>query len=275
MKTLLTIDCGNRARACAQGLAAAIFNAHEMDILDTAVGARYQGSDVNIVVDDDAFDRADPKSIFNALSKSMAFVIKASKEGFEDSSPEEMLEIFSYPDEGTAFYSNVKGKTDLTVADLEFLQKELNSAINNKNGDINMKKMNIYEAMSVIKEAGLTAKRVKKLAAGDLEGFFADLNAVLERVGFDTVEDYDEFEEELNDMGSAQLFNVASDDQYEAWEEEHDGDEGYSDHYFKVADRVCKRINRLLGANWAGYSLDYDQDDTQIFVTISVDGIGD
>ena len=129
--------------------------------------------------------------------------------------------------------------------------------------------------MSVIKEAGLSVKPVKKLAAGDLEGFFADLNVVLERVGFDTVEDYDEFEEELNDMGSAHLFNVAGDDQYEEWEEEHDGDEGYSDHYFKVADRVCKRINRLLGATWAGYSLDSDKDDTQIFVTLSVDGMGD
>ena len=118
--------------------------------------------------------------------------------------------------------------------------------------------MNIDEAMSVIKEAGLSAKPVKKLAAGDLEAFFEDLNAALERVGFDTEEDFDEFEEELNDMGSAHLFNVASDDQYEAWEEEHDGDEGYSDHYF-----------------WAGYSLDSDKDDTQIFVTLSVDGMGD
>lgn len=136
-------------------------------------------------------------------------------------------------------------------------------------------KMNIDEAMAVIKEAGLAIKPVKKLAADDLEGFFADLNVVLERVGYDTVEDFDEFEEELNDMGSAHLFNVASDDQYEAWEEDHDGDEGYSEHYFKVADRVCKRINRLLGANWAGYSLDYDKDDTQIFVMLYVKGMGD
>lgn len=230
---------------------------------------------MNLVVDDKDFEDANPKQIFSALSQALNFVIKASKEGFDGESPEEMLEGFSYPDEATGFYSNVNGKVDLTVDDLEFLQKELTSAINNKNENFEMKKMNIDEAMSVIKEAGLTAKPVKKLAAGDLEGFFEDLNAVLERVGFDTVEDYDEFEEELNDMGSAHLFNVASDDQYEAWEEEHDGDEGYAEHYFKVANRVCKRINRLLGANWAGYSLDSDKDDTQIFVTLSVDGIGD
>lgn len=129
--------------------------------------------------------------------------------------------------------------------------------------------------MTVIKEAGLTAKPVKKLAAGDLEAFFEDLNAVLERVGFDTEEDFDEFEEELNDMGSAHLFNVASDDEYEAWEEENDGDEGYSDHYFELAEKIIKRINRALAAKWSGYSLDSDQDDTQIFVTISVDGMGD
>lgn len=146
MKTLLTIDCGNRARACAQGLAAAIFNAEEMDILDTSVGARYNGSDVNLVVDDEAFDKADPNSIFGALSRAMTFVIKASKEGFEDSSPEEMLEIFSYPDEGTAFYSNVQGKTDLTVEDLEFLQKELSSASN---------RMGIREAREILKAAGM------------------------------------------------------------------------------------------------------------------------
>lgn len=268
MKTILTINCGDRAEACAQGLACAIFNASEMEILDPLVGARYQGSNVNVVVDDEDFEKSNPNQIFSALSKAMAVVIKASKEGFDGSSPEEMLEVFSYPDEGTGFYSNVKDKVDLTVADLEFLQKELTSAISSA-------KMNIDEAMSVIKEAGLSVKPVKKLAAGDLEGFFEDLNAALERVGFDTVEDYDEFEEELNDMGSAHLFNVASDDEYEAWEEEHDGDEGYSDYYFGVAAKVCKRINRLLGANWAGFSLDSDKDDTQIFVTITVDGMGD
>lgn len=138
-----------------------------------------------------------------------------------------------------------------------------------------MKKMNIDEAMSVIKEAGLAVKPVKNLAADDLEGFFADLNVALQRAGYDEVEDFDEFEEELNDMGSAHLFNVASDDEYEAWEEDHDGDEGYSEHYFAVAGKVCKKINRLLGANWSGYSLDFDKDDTQIFVMIYVDGIGD
>lgn len=135
--------------------------------------------------------------------------------------------------------------------------------------------MKINEAKAILKEARISVKPAKPLAAGDLERFFADLNAVLERVGYDTVEDFDEFEEELNDMGSAHLFNVASDDQYEAWEEDHDGDEGYSEHYFKVADRVCKRINRLLGANWSGFSLDYDEDDTQIFVMLYVDGMGD
>lgn len=186
-----------------------------------------------------------------------------------------MLDVFSYPDEATGFYSNVQDKVDLTVAVLEFLQNELTSAINSKKEFSTMKKMNIYEAISVIKEAGLAVKPVKKLAADDLEGFFAALNAVLERVGYDSVEDFDEFEEELNDIGSAHLFNVASDDEYEAWEEDQGGDEGYSEHYFKVADRVCKRINRLLGANWAGYSLDYDRDDTQIFVTLYVDGMGD
>ena len=76
-------------------------------------------------------------------------------------------------------------------------------------------------------------------------------------------------------MGSAHLFNVASDDEYEAWEEEHESSEGYSDHYFDIAEKYIKRINRVLGAKWSGYSLDSDKDDTQIFVTLIVDGMGD
>ena len=146
MKTILTINCGNRARECAQGLACAIFDAEETEILDTDVGVRYQGSDVNIVVDDS--EEANPNQILRTLSKAMKWVIKVSKEGFEDDSPEEMLNTFSYPDEGTAFYSNVKGKTDLTVADLEFLQKELKAALITE-------KMNIDEAKKILKEAGL------------------------------------------------------------------------------------------------------------------------
>ncbi len=136
-------------------------------------------------------------------------------------------------------------------------------------------KMKINEAKKILKEARISVKPAKALAADDLEGFFEDLNAALDRVGFDPVEDFNEFEEELNDMGSAHLFNVASDDEYEAWEEENDGDEGYSDHYFELAEKIIKRINRVLGAKWSGYSLDSDEDDTQIFVTLSVDGMGD
>jgi hypothetical protein len=136
-------------------------------------------------------------------------------------------------------------------------------------------KMKINEAKKILKEARISVKPAKALAADDLEGFFEDLNAALDRVGFDPVEDFDEFEEELNDMGSAHLFNVASDDEYESWEEENDGDEGYSDHYFELAEKIIKRINRALAAKWSGYSLDSDKDDTQIFVTIIVDGMGD
>lgn len=147
MKTIHTINCGNRAKACAQGLACAVFNADEMDLLDSDVGVRYQGSDVNIVVDDEDFDDANPKQILRAINRAMRFVIKASKKGFDGNSPEEMLEIFSYPDEGTGGYSNVVGKTDLTVADLEFLQKELNGAASNR--------MGISEAKEILKDAGM------------------------------------------------------------------------------------------------------------------------
>ena len=148
MKSILTIDCGNRSQACAQGLACAIFNADEMDILHTGVGSRYEDPNVNIVVDDVDFEKANPKQIFSALSKAMDFVIKASKEGFDGNSPEEMLEFFSYPDEGTGFYSNVDSKVDLTVDDLEFLQRELKSAIDQKS-------IGISEAKRILESAGM------------------------------------------------------------------------------------------------------------------------
>jgi hypothetical protein len=137
-----------------------------------------------------------------------------------------------------------------------------------------MKKMNIDEAMSVIKEAGLSVKAAKKLAADDLAGFFADLNVVLERVGYD-VEDFDEFEEELNDMGLAHLFNVASDDEYDEWEEDHGSSEGYSDHYFAIAEKYIRKIKRELSSKWTGFDLDSDEDDTMIWVELHVDGMGD
>lgn len=136
-------------------------------------------------------------------------------------------------------------------------------------------KMKINEAKAILKEARISVKPAKALAADNLEGFFEDLNAALERAGFDPVEEFEDFEEELNDMGSAHLFNVASDDEYDEWEEEHDDGEGYVDHYFKLADKICKRITRTLGAKWSGFSLDYDKDDTQIFVLLYVDGMGD
>ena len=149
MKTVLSIDCGSRARACAQGLAAAIFNADESDYINVSVGARYAGSKVNLVIDDEDVEKADPEEIIRGVSKAMRLVINAAKNGFDGNSPEEMLEIFSYPDEGTAFYSNVKGKTDLTVADLEFLQAKLTSAIASKT-------MTIGEAKEILRKAGKT-----------------------------------------------------------------------------------------------------------------------
>lgn len=283
MKTILTINCGDRAEACAQGLACAIFNASEMEILDPLVRARYQGSNVNIVVDDEDLEKANPNQIFSALSKAMGFVIKASKEGFDGSSPEEMLDVFSYPDEGTAFYSNVNDKVDLTVADLEFLQKELTSAIDSEKLDenINNKKevfhnMNKEQALKIISEAGMKVVPSSKIEVNsdNLEEFYEDLNASLSKIGYDA-EDYEEFEEELNDMGLAHLFNVASDDEYEEWEEDHGSSEGYSDHYFAIAEKYIRKLKRDLSRKWTGFDISADQDDTMIFVELYVDSMGD
>jgi len=148
----------------------------------------------------------------------------------------------------------------------------------NKNIDKYLKgeSMNKEQALKIIKEAGMKAVPSSQIEVNsdNLEEFFVDLNAALSKIGYD-VEDYDEFEEELNDMGLAHLFNVASDDEYDEWEEDHGSSEGYSDHYFAIAEKYIRKIKRELSSKWTGFDLDSDEDDTMIWVELYVDGIGD
>lgn len=117
---------------------------------------------------------------------------------------------------------------------------------------------------------------VTKAAKDDLQSFYNDLNAELEKIGASGYDTFDEFEEELEDYGGGgiHLYNVASDDEYDAWCKEHgDSDDGYTGHYFEKADSQIKKLTAALKQKYRGFSFDSDKDDTQIFVMLSVDGM--
>lgn len=156
LRSIYTFDAGARAKACAQGLAAIIFNADESDkfkIVDA--GSRYEGTTVSIVIEPEDDSLENRKTLLDALIASSDWVIDAAKNGFDGESAEEMLNVFSYPDEGTAFYSNVKGKTDLTVEDLENLKAELVKARSGITESTEQKsQMTLEEACSILKASG-------------------------------------------------------------------------------------------------------------------------
>ncbi len=138
-----------------------------------------------------------------------------------------------------------------------------------------------------VSESRCTRMRIKKVfrseasskvavTAQNLDAFYDDLQAALNKAGYDPFDSFDEFSDDLEGIGQVGLFNVASDDEYSAWCDSHGGeDTGYADHYFKVADRAAKKIKAALSAKYTGFDIDSDKDDTQIFVFLTVDAIGD
>ena len=110
----------------------------------------------------------------------------------------------------------------------------------------------------------------------NLRRFYKDLQAALKKVDRDGYDSFDEFKDDLEGIGQAILFNVATDDEYDAWCQAHNGkDTGFTDHYFKVADDAIKEIKAALSAKYTGFDIDSDTDDTQVFVFLTVDAIGD
>ena len=141
-------------------------------------------------------------------------------------------------------------------------------------------KMNKYQAFRLLKESGMDVKLSRKprkpKAKTHLLAFYEELKAVLDQLGFNiSTANFEEFTDELNGMGSTHLFNVANDDEYMKWEEEHGTDDGYSDHYLGIAEDLCKKINSALRPKFWGFEADCDVDDTQVMVTLTVDGMGD
>lgn len=150
LKSIYSFDAGSRAKECAQAIAVLLFNADEdgKDVVDA--GVRYEGSTVNIVVEPEDDSPENRKALFTALTEVSTWVLDAAKKGFDGNSPEEMLDAFSYPDEGTGFYSNVNEKTDLKISDIEKVIEEIKKANS---------QMSLGEALDVIKSAGLGIKK--------------------------------------------------------------------------------------------------------------------
>lgn len=150
LKSIYSFEAGSRAKECSQAIAVLLFNADEdgKDVVDA--GVRYEGSTVNIVVEPEDDSPENRKALFSALTEVSTWVLDAAKKGFDGNSPEEMLDAFSYPDEGTGFYSNVNDKTDLQVSDLEKVIEEIKKANT---------QMSLGEALDVIKSAGLGIKK--------------------------------------------------------------------------------------------------------------------
>ena len=150
LKSIYSFEAGSRAKECAQAIAVLLFNADEdgKDVVDA--GVRYEGSTVNIVVEPEDDSPENRKALFTALTEVSTWVLDAAKRGFDGNSPEEMLDAFSYPDEGTGFYSNVNDKTDLQISDLEKAIEAIKKANT---------QMSLGEALDVIKSAGLGIKK--------------------------------------------------------------------------------------------------------------------
>lgn len=150
LKTIYSFLAGSRAKECAQAIALLLFNADEdgKDNIDARV--RYKDDTVNIVVEPEDDSPENRKELFTALTEVSTRVLDAAKNGFDGNTPEEMLDIFSYPDEGTEFYSNVNEKTDLKITDIEKAIEEIKKAND---------QMSLGEALDVIKSAGLAVKQ--------------------------------------------------------------------------------------------------------------------
>ena len=122
-------------------------------------------------------------------------------------------------------------------------------------------KMNIDEAKKILKEAGLVTESIKMSPSSNLEEFFNDLNSLLEQNGYG-MESFDDFEEELEDAGYALLFT-----------EEKDVDD--LDALYDEIDRKIANIKRKLSRKWTGFDIDSDGEEEEIFITLTVDDMGD
>lgn len=124
------------------------FNGEESDDTVFALSAA-DGNLVKILVSEEDYSPAAVKKLFKSMAKTGRWMLRVAKKGWDGNTGEEMLNTFSYPDEGTAMYTNITKEVDVTVEDIQKVLAEITAA----------QQMSLGEALDVIKSAGLAVKK--------------------------------------------------------------------------------------------------------------------
>jgi len=147
-KIICSFDAGSRAKACAMVGAVMTFNAEENDDTVFALSGA-EGNLVKILVSEEDYSPEAAKKLLASMAKTGRWMLEVVEKGWDGNTGEEMLKIFSYPDEGTALYTNITKEVDVTVEDIQKVLAEVTAA----------QQMSLGEALDVIKSAGLAVKK--------------------------------------------------------------------------------------------------------------------
>lgn len=124
------------------------FNAEENDDTVFALSGA-EGNLVKILVSEEDYSPEAAKKLLASMAKTGRWMLEVVEKGWDGNTGEEMLKIFSYPDEGTALYTNITKEVDVTVEDIQKVLAEITAA----------QQMSLGEALDVIKSAGLAIKK--------------------------------------------------------------------------------------------------------------------
>lgn len=124
------------------------FNAEENDDTVFALSGA-EGNLVKILVSEEDYSPEAAKKLLASMAKTGRWMLEVVEKGWDGNTGEEMLKIFSYPDEGTALYTNITKEVDVTVEDIQKVLAEVTAA----------QQMSLGEALDVIKSAGLAVKK--------------------------------------------------------------------------------------------------------------------
>ena len=124
------------------------FNGEENDDTVFALSGA-DGNLVKILVSEQDYTPDAAKKLLASMAKTGRWMLEAAEKGWDGNTGEEMLKTFSYPDEGTAIYTNVSKEVDVTVEDIQKVLAEITAA----------QQMSLGEALDVIKSAGLAVKK--------------------------------------------------------------------------------------------------------------------
>lgn len=240
------------AKRIARALAIALMNGVEGGDLPSAdFEANYEGSGIDSrVYISTNLKNLDYAKLKRTLLDNLKWMKNACKNGWGDDTAEDMLDIYQSEDEEVINYTNVRGD------DPGFSVRDIVNAYNSV--DYYKWPIGKDEAISILKKAG---KSVKRYPASDLKGFFSDVNSAIAKFGYG-LESFDDFEEELEDAGYALLFT------------EDKNVDDLDDLYDEIDGKIAK-IKSKLSTKWTGFDIDSDGEEEEIFVTLTVDDMGD